>query len=98
MFEIAQVFGWIATFLFSIMIVPQMIKTIKEKNVSGVSLFLFVIYLVANIFALIYALMIVQPPLIFKYVVAIGTTVVYLVIFFYYIRVKNINALDNTNL
>ena len=66
------------------MIVPQMIKTIKEKNVNGVSLFLFVIYLVANIFALIYAFLIVQPPLIFKYVVAIGTTLIYLGFFFYY--------------
>jgi uncharacterized protein with PQ loop repeat len=68
------------------MIVPQMIKTIKERNVEGVSLFLFVICLIANVFALAYALMIVQPPLIFKYVVAIGPTLIYLGIFFY---VKN---------
>lgn len=86
MLELAQILGWIATFLFSIMIVPQMIKTMKEKNVDGVSLFLFVIYLIANMFALVYALLISQPPLIFKYVVAIGTTLVYLGIFFYYIR------------
>jgi uncharacterized protein with PQ loop repeat len=38
MFDLAQAFGWIATFLFSIMIVPQMIKSIREKNVDGVSL------------------------------------------------------------
>jgi len=89
MINLAQIFGWIATFLFSIMIVPQMIKTIKEKNVNGVSLFLFVVYLIANIFALMYSLLILQPPLIFKYVVAIGTTIVYLSLFFYYYRRKN---------
>src|SRR3989344_1977805 len=84
--DLAQVLGWIATFLFSIMIVPQMIKTIREKNVNGVSIFLFVIFLIANIFALIYALLIVQPPLIFKYIVAIGTTIIYLIIFSYYYK------------
>ena len=86
MSNLAQILGWIATFLFSIMIVPQMLKTIKEKNVNGVSLFLFIIYLVANIFALIYAFLIVQPPLIFKYIVAIGITLVYLIIFSYYYK------------
>jgi len=89
MLDLTQTLGWIATILFSIMIVPQMIKTIKQKNIDGVSLFLFVIYLVANIFALIYALLISQPPLIFKYIVAIGTTVIYLGIFAYYYRNKN---------
>jgi uncharacterized protein with PQ loop repeat len=86
MIDMTQVLGWIATFLFSIMIVPQMIKTIREKNVDGVSLFLFIIYLIANIFALVYAFLIVQPPLIFKYIVGIGTTVIYLFLFFYYLK------------
>jgi len=95
MVELAQILGWIATFLFSIMIVPQMIKTIKEKNVNGVSLFLFIIYLIANIFALIYAYLILQPPLIFKYVVAIGTTLVYLILFSYYYKIQK--KLSNIN-
>jgi len=30
--EIAQILGWIATFLFSIMIIPQIIKTIIHIN------------------------------------------------------------------
>jgi len=46
-FDLAQIIGWIATFLFSIMVLPQMLKTIKTKETSGVSLGLFVIYLVA---------------------------------------------------
>ena len=82
--NLAQVLGWIATFLFSIMIIPQMIKTIKTKDTSGVSLFLFVIFLIANIIALTYAIMISQPPLIIKYAIAIITTIAYLVIFLFY--------------
>ena len=85
--DIAQILGWIATILFSIMVIPQIIKTIKSKDTSGVSLLLFIIFLVANIIALIYAIMISQPPLIIKYIIAIVTTVVYIAIFlFYYTR------------
>ncbi|NCN98681.1 hypothetical protein COU62_04735 [Candidatus Pacearchaeota archaeon CG10_big_fil_rev_8_21_14_0_10_35_219] len=40
-FDLAQVLGWIATILFSIMVIPQMIKTLKTKNTEGVSLLLF---------------------------------------------------------
>ena len=87
--EIAQILGWVATFLFSIMIIPQIIKTIKLKDTSGVSLLLFVIYLIANIIALIYAFMISQMPLIIKYVIAIITTVFYIALYYvYYSRKK----------
>lgn len=87
--EIAQILGWIATILFSIMIIPQIIKTIKSRDTSGVSLLLFIIFLVANIIALIYAIMISQPPLIIKYIIAIVTTIAYIAIFlFYYTRKK----------
>ncbi len=82
--DLAQVLGWIATILFSIMIIPQMIKTIQSKDTKGVSLLLFVIYLVANIIALAYAFLISQSPLIIKYAIAIVTTVFYIGLFFYY--------------
>ncbi|OJI07384.1 hypothetical protein BK004_01480 [bacterium CG10_46_32] len=82
--DITQILGWIATFLFSVMLIPQMIKTIKVKDTSGVSLFLFIIYFVANIVALAYALLIDQMPLIIKYSIAIGTAAAYLSIFAYY--------------
>ncbi|MEK7125838.1 MAG: PQ-loop repeat-containing protein [Patescibacteria group bacterium] len=36
-FDLAQILGWIATFLFSVMLIPQMVKTIKVKDTSGVS-------------------------------------------------------------
>jgi len=82
--DTAQILGWIATFLFSIMIIPQMIKTIKRKDTSGVSLMLFVIFLVANVIALTYAFMIDQSPLIIKYTIAIITTLIYIGLYFYY--------------
>lgn len=86
--DTAQILGWTATVLFSIMVIPQMMKTIKTKDTSGVSLMLFVIYFIANIIALVYALMISQGPLIIKYVIAIITTVIYIGLYFYYLGRK----------
>ncbi len=86
MIELAQILGWIATFLFSVMIIPQMIKTIRMRDTSGVSLLLFVIYFIANIIALVYAVLIFQPPLIIKYVIAIDTTVIYIVLYWLFYK------------
>lgn len=84
--DIAQILGWIATILFSIMIIPQIIKTIKLKDTKGVSLLLFIIFLIANMIALIYAMLINQIPLIIKYSIAITTTIFYIGLFIYYKR------------
>ena len=88
MADIAQILGWIATILFTIMIIPQMIKTLRSKDTSGVSLLLFIIYLIANFIALAYAIMIYQPPLIIKYILAIDTTVLYIAIYLLYVSRK----------
>jgi len=82
--NLAQMLGWIATILFSIMLLPQIIKTIKSKNTQGVSLLLFVTYLIANIIALAYAFLISQPPLQIKYSIAIIVSIFYIGVFFYY--------------
>src|SRR3989338_11429822 len=87
--ETSQILGWVATILFSIMIIPQIIKTIKLKDTKGVSLFLFIIFLVANIIALIYAMMINQTPLMIKYSIAIVTTIFYIGLFINYKRKNN---------
>lgn len=84
--DLAQWLGWIATFLFSVMVIPQIIKTITLKDTKGVSLLLFIIYLIANVIALVYAFMIHQMPLIIKYIIAIVTTVVYIILFVVYYR------------
>lgn len=87
--DFTQVLGWVATFLFSIMIIPQMIRTVKSEDTSGVSLLMFIIFLIANIIALTYALLIYQFPLIIKYIIALITTVIYLVLYgTYYQRKK----------
>ena len=86
--DIAQILGWIATILFSIMLVPQIIKTIRTKDTSGVSLMLFIIYLIANIFALAYAILIFQSPLVLKYSIAIFTAVLYIILFLIYFNQK----------
>jgi len=90
--DIAQSLGWVATFLFSIMLIPQIIKTIKLKDTRGVSLLLFVTYLTANVIALIYAYMITQPPLIFKYLIGIITAELYVIIFLWYYKRKTLKG------
>lgn len=75
---LAQILGWIATFLFSIALIPQIYKTARTKTVEGVSSPLFIINLIANIVALVYALLIQQGPLVIKYVIALVLTAVYL--------------------
>jgi len=86
--DLTQLLGWTATFLFSIMIIPQMIKTVKSKDTKGVSLWLFIIFLIANSIALVYASLIHQKPLIIKYVLAIITTVTYIILFVVYSQRK----------
>ena len=93
--DLAQFLGWTATFLFSIMIIPQMIKTIKTKDTRGVSLLLFIIFLIANTIALAYAILISQKPLIIKYVIAIITTVIYIILYWVYYRRKKIEEIKN---
>ena len=82
--EASQIFGWIATILFSLMLIPQIIKTIRTKNTTGVSFLLFLIYLIANIFAFAYAYLIYQDPLLIKYFIGIATALFYISIFIYY--------------
>jgi MtN3 and saliva related transmembrane protein len=82
--ELTQILGLVATILFSVMLIPQIIKTIKQKNTKGISLWLFLIFFLANIIALIYAFMINQLPLIIKYVLGITESIFYITIFLIY--------------
>jgi uncharacterized protein with PQ loop repeat len=76
-----QVLGWTATTLFTLMMIPQIVKTVKTRDLNGVSLALFVINFVANVVALGYATMIHQTPLQIKYIAALIVTSTYLVIY-----------------
>ena len=84
--ELSQIFGYTATTLFSIMLIPQIVKTIKSKDTRGVSLPLFIIYLIANFFAITYAFLIEQNPLKIKYSIAIITTIFYISVYTHYKR------------
>jgi len=86
--EISQVLGWIATTLFSVAMIPQIVKTLKRKNTSGVSIWLFIIFFIANIIALVYALLIIQTPLIIKYILGLVESSFYLVVFAIYYKKK----------
>jgi MtN3 and saliva related transmembrane protein len=69
--QIADILGWVATFLFTACYIPQIIKTYKTKTIKGLSFRLLFISFIANIIALAYATLIKQPPLQIKYVLAL---------------------------
>lgn len=66
-----QLLGWIATILFTICYIPQIVKISRSKKIDGVSETFFVIQCIANSVALIYAIQIGQWPLEVKYVLGI---------------------------
>ena len=82
--QLTQVLGWIATFLFTFMLTPQIIKTIKRRTVDDISIEVSIIALIANVIALIYSLLIQQPPLTIKYILGIITTLIFMYIYFKY--------------
>jgi uncharacterized protein with PQ loop repeat len=79
--ELAQILGWIATILFSVMYIPQMYKTIESGSVKDVSVWMFLVSLLANIIAFCYATLIHQSPLQIKYVIAMIAILIYLIIY-----------------
>lgn len=87
---IDQILGWTATIIFSVMLLPQIIKTIKTKDVSGVSLPMFILYLIGNFVAITYATLIVQTPLQIKYSFAIIVTSIYIYTYYRYKGIKKI--------
>ncbi len=68
---LANMLGWLATFLFTACYIPQIMKTYRTKTIDGVSFRLFGISFIANIVALCYATLIGQSPLQIKYVLAL---------------------------
>ncbi len=67
----APLLGWIATILFTVCYIPQILKTLKTRSVQGLSFWLLFLQFIANIVALWYASLIHQPPLQIKYVLAL---------------------------
>ena len=79
---LSQILGWIATLLFSAMVIPQIYKTLKTQSVKDVSLPMFITGLIANCIVLWYALLINQNPLIIKYIIGIVVTAIYIGVYF----------------
>ncbi len=77
--------GWGATILFTICYIPQIIKMEKTKKVEDISFLFFFIQFIANMIALVYAIMINQTPLVVKYGAAL---VMLLVVLYYYYKFK----------
>ena len=75
---LSDVFGWTATVLFSLMYIPQIIKTIKVQSVKDISLPMFLVGFIANIVALTYSILIHQPPLQIKYAIALVVLAIYI--------------------
>jgi len=69
--QLAALLGWIATTLFTVCYIPQIIKTYRTQTVDGLSFRLLFISFVANIVAFCYATLIGQPPLQLKYTLAL---------------------------
>ena len=87
---IDQILGWTATIIFSAMIIPQLIKTLKTKTTKGVSITLYVMYLIGNCVAICYATLIQQQPLQMKYSFALAITSIYIISFYSIKRKENV--------
>jgi uncharacterized protein with PQ loop repeat len=74
--------GWLNMILFSIVVVPQIIKTIKTKKIDGVSIGVYFLLVIANIDAFVYATLIQQIPLQVKYIFGLLTSLLYIFIYF----------------
>lgn len=86
--ELSEILGWIQMTLFSLVTTPQIIKTIKTKNIEGVSILAYFIIVIANIIALWYALLINQNPLKVKYILGLSTALAYIFTYFKYRKNK----------
>jgi uncharacterized protein with PQ loop repeat len=78
--------GWIGAVLLATCGLPQLIKTVKSKDVSGLSLLFIVWWLLGEIFVLSYVLYkAFRWPLIFNYAFNI---LVCMVLIFYFYKLK----------
>ncbi|KKU14071.1 MAG: Adenylyl-sulfate kinase [Parcubacteria group bacterium GW2011_GWC2_45_7] len=91
--SLTEILGWMATFLFTVCFIPQIVKTIKTKTVKGLSFLLLLLSFFANIIALAYATRIQQPPLQIKY--ALALVLLFICIILYIRIIKSEHAKKN---
>ncbi len=78
---VIQILGWMNMGLFSIVTVPQIIKTLKTKKVDDVSIGVYFLILLANSVALAYAILINQVPLMAKYIFGFISGLLYILVY-----------------
>ena len=79
-----HVVGIISMTLFAFCYIPQIISIIRTKNVSGISLWLWIIIVIAYIAALLYAIWLKALILIIGYIVGLTLSFVILVLVVYH--------------
>jgi len=84
-----QITGWIATILLTTYAIPQIVKICKRKKVNDISVGMWWLYIIGHLFALVYSILINQPPLIFKYVLSILVALVVISIYYKYEPKRN---------
>ena len=79
------ILGWIATIMLTTYAIPQIVKIYKRKSVEDISVWMWWLYLAGHMVALVYAIMIQQPPLIFKYIMSIVMSLAVITLYYKWI-------------
>jgi len=89
-FTYVDVIGFIAASLVTISLIPQTVRTVKTKDTSGISLWMYIIFICGMSLGMIYAVLIDRFILFFA---NLSTIIISLVILS--IKIKNIrNGID----
>lgn len=83
-----EALGWTAMILLTTCGLPQFVKMYRTRSVRDISPWMWWMFLVGHLFALAYAYLIWQPPLLAKYTLNILIAVVILVAYYSYRRFR----------
>jgi MtN3 and saliva related transmembrane protein len=85
-----EISGWLATILFNISYVPQIIKTFRTKKVEDISLGLWLSLVGAYVTGAIYTFSIKAWPILVGHCTGFILVFIYLVLYFKYRRGSNV--------
>lgn len=75
-----EILGWIGSIAFALSAIPQMFKSYKDKNSDGLAWGLLILWIVGELFSLLYVLPLNQYPMITNYIV----NLIFLFVILYY--------------
>lgn len=64
-----EMIGWIGSIAFAVSAIPQMIKSYEDKNSDGLAWGLLILWIIGELFSLLYVIPLKQYPMITNYVV-----------------------------